>query len=1036
MSSNNCIYYNNPYSSTRKGRAPETIDDFLKLLETTVSPDQLYVFFQQSTPQLASSEKWNLSHAIRLVDWILQRFENQLCSGINEGSSRLHIAILGLLSNCIEIWDDRIVYATVVHQTNDQRNDRTFLEYLEHTCLVMSNDHQDLCLAALVALTRAWEALDRLHQATTCLSVENSLDAVWWIPAMGTSLEWENVLALALKCSGVQCDRASSRLQECFFDSKDIGNVPGNASSTPLEEAKGSCLSFLAQLLQHDQTDWIYFCSDEVLDEFTEKLSAEALRLLDINMPASSYTELSLISLQLWISLNQVRGMSLSDLDWQSQRGDVGGRLKVLIGPILQVAFGNSLHATSCNDFRWAHPSQQTSCTIKKLAQSVIHAMCVSSQFVFLQEWVDTETDYIRKCAESDWADLTRHFQDHDETVPDAVGFNLFTFHRSFHSASRDALARALESQTGTTERADAMRRVLMNLLRIIHAKDSLWAAGLLSSLLNDRRKLGRHNGVSRDIWSAIDARFVSQMIEQCVARKGHSAASDFHGPKTLSLMDCLLVVMTMNPSLKQSVLSLFSADAMESFVSTMCPKSIRVETANDHALEESTPPAHNLSRVTDTSLCIEEEKKSPRGMDEVIRIATASFLATLGTRTEEALKDGHTLLLQQRICEAVHSFVSDSRFAITNHIGTRISKEMTLRRIRLLAAFSHPEHEDLLSMAVSSVENGQTQLVQGIRQRLERSSSELKASRKREQELKARQDLTERRLSQQTRQHELEKHDLEKKLTFESKKQIAIHWEERAKAEQKLSVLSANIAEMQLKEKEANSLLQQSRASEERARTQLNESSRKLVELQARELDLCGRMDTSEKELIRVTAELESTKSEHQTALNNEKQLLERFHQQGEAIVAAEQSEDAIRESLESLFADMVSLARLYELKEKEVSSSGECGAAVVEELQRKIKDEKARNSEMQERLEQVKYENDVLSKKYARSRERLERERKERQRGTALRKRSGNMSYIGQLNQSEVSERSSKSNLRGKENESYRSVSSKRRSRSSAYT
>ena len=130
------------------------------------------------------------------------------------------------------------------------------------------------------------------------------------------------------------------------------------------------------------------------------------------------------------------------------------------------------------------------------------------------------------------------------------------------------------------------------------------------------------------------------------------------------------------------------------------------------------------------------------------------------------------------------------------------------------------------------------------------------------------------------------------------------------------------------------------------------------------------------------------------------------RLDQQTETLAYVEQSESELKVSLENLFADMCCLAHLYEVKEREASSYQESGEMVVEKLKRKLEIERQKYVELDERQKRIQYENEMLSKKYAKARDKLEEEREDRKRESERRKRAAPVSYINQLhlNQSTI--------------------------------
>jgi chromosome segregation ATPase len=196
-------------------------------------------------------------------------------------------------------------------------------------------------------------------------------------------------------------------------------------------------------------------------------------------------------------------------------------------------------------------------------------------------------------------------------------------------------------------------------------------------------------------------------------------------------------------------------------------------------------------------------------------------------------------------------------------------------------------------------------------------------------------------------------------------------------------------------------------------ARTALDHAEREMTQLrQDYEAEL-QQSDSRAKELDRVAQELQSTKPKLQRMMRNEKKMLAHIELQDASIQTLDEAHASMKDSLETLFADMVSLAKLYESKEKEEHKSREQEESTIEDLTRQLRAERARYAQLEETYRQTEVNNNMLSSKYEKVRKLLEQEREERNNESARfaaeqRKRFVPASYMSHLHTSSASMRS----------------------------
>jgi len=142
------------------------------------------------------------------------------------------------------------------------------------------------------------------------------------------------------------------------------------------------------------------------------------------------------------------------------------------------------------------------------------------------------------------------------------------------------------------------------------------------------------------------------------------------------------------------------------------------------------------------------------------------------------------------------------------------------------------------------------------------------------------------------------------------------------------------------------------------------------------------------------------------------------------------------LQSDLEDLFADMCSLAQIYQHKETQDESKKQLNTEAIDAVNEKLEVERRRNEELSAKMKDLQEENDKLYRKLAKYKERLEQEcnakredQKRKREEEQRRKRSGPVSYLNSLHSSSSSD---VKQSRSKHTRSLRDVSSSSHTRS----
>jgi hypothetical protein len=461
----------------------------------------------------------------------------------------------------------------------------------------------------------------------------------------------------------------------------------------------------------------------------------------------------------------------------------------------------------------------------------------------------------------------------------------------------------------------------------------------------------------------------------------------------------------------------------MERLVHIMAPKETipfdqnsrtSMDTSFLPILEDETPPANNLSRLDETSMSIcvmepaREQSQQPRGLDSFVRVSVATALAVLGTCPVES-SQGRVALLQGRMREAVNSFagvfLSQQGGTISGGEMIHNSSDMTRRRLRLLTTLATRDNEEYLTGLLHTAELSQQESVRALQSTAARGKQLLNEYVEREKRLLAEKEVYARKLTSQAVTFQREKNQFQQGVAQNAKQLVEVHSAERCKAEQSLQEMSRHVSEAEARATEADRVARTCRETEAETKAAFERATARLEELELKEQGAAQRTQDRETELVRLREELRSSKESHSELVHRENEMRSHIKMQEESLANTEESHGAMREGLESLFGDMVSLSQLYEIKEREAASMREGGDAAAQKLQRKLEAEQKRTIALEEKYRQIQCDNDMLSKKYQRAREKLEEERKQSQKDAERRtKRTGPVSYINQLHTSTV--------------------------------
>ena len=562
--------------------------------------------------------------------------------------------------------------------------------------------------------------------------------------------------------------------------------------------------------------------------------------------------------------------------------------------------------------------------------------------------------------------------------------------------------------------------------------------AGLLCSLLSDRRSVETHDDLSRAIWGATD----NSILEFCMkATIENATTDDQHQPFLLNLLSILGFLLEAQ-NYCDHILGMLGAESLEALIYLIKPKEIKidflecVETQTQDTFDSETPPLNNLSRMDEKSICIEQEdEKDPHGLDSLVRIAAASILAQL-VYCSSLPGDEGIGIVKSRICAAVNGFIADfNQKQGTVEGASTLTLDLEKRSLRLQRFVGTAENEDFLASLVVTSRVLQRKQLEQLRNESHRTKKLLEKALERERKLEGEKQKYLQQCRSQATVFQREMDKMKNLTTMDARQLVAIHVSERSQAESRARAFSRRVEQAESEVQEARVLADESHKVATLTKEELQIAISKSAELRNQNEDLSRQIAQEESKASELAEELQLQGERLDTLAQTKQELEEEIHTRDQGINDLEQDKGKLQYDLEELFANMVSMGQIFQHKENDDVNEKERNDRAIKELQERLASEEHKNDSKSVEVNELREENDKLYKKLAKYKDRLEKERQDRQEEANRRKRNGPVSYINQLHTSSASDRSrDRSTVKGNEDKSMRERS--RRDKENSYS
>ncbi|GKY93895.1 hypothetical protein MPSEU_000356400 [Mayamaea pseudoterrestris] len=935
-----------PLQQQRKVSQVSSLDGIIQRLVSDPFDKDLVHTLEQCVRQQTSST-WTWSSTALFVTWsqavVVKLLDKESCSSDQKS---VCLSCLALLAHVLdESWSDEQVYASMYHvgsnsNVNSSSSDPcTLLHAMEQAWLTLhhdpkntSHEYSAISSALLVAWTAALASLYRLQhvylQAPSVVTAPSPFAVIFAVDL----LTKEDAITQDKEQQSFSTERVLTACVEALRLHMTAHEIH---SLDDFEDLPSTTVSKLVRNLQT-------FASKLV--STSDKMAADQVRL-------------GIASLHLLIVMQQAN----SNVSEQALQNLVEMELVVPWGSEKQQQYSRrSQPRWTSTSNRWskvALPLLTDLCRIEQSSEKIESMICTIVGQDAISTWMQFGT--LDMVNEPNMASLV---------------FAL----RFCRVSTRCQLPEALPQ---TTE-------FIATLLQQVRQQKSLQSAILLHALFQDRQSIATHDELSRRIWRSINAQWVAKCLDTVLSIQSDLFTTN--QPVAFLLLDTVAVTLSCDAALVHSLLGSIPTQSVESLIELTLASSDQIDLSiRDNNVDksmsfewgENTPPANNLSRIDDFDVTFQPQPvKQPLhvlsvGLESSLAMAAATTLACLACCDKFGALDGRAVLLQGRMMEAVSAYMErllDQEVEAT--------QAMTRRQLFLTSMIATTETLDYLATVVHTNDVSRRQMLATLKFDNQRNEAAIDAYRASEKRLTRENAALQQNLLAQSVDYQRQLGHAKSKAGQHAKQLIEVHQAERHNAERRADEMAVRLNELEDRLQVAEEAARVSKLAEAALHSELVDATSQLQQLEKKKQNASQRADASAKRVLDLSKELQTAKTSIDAMMRNDLQMKAELQAQKESLAELDESENEMRDSLEALFGDLVNLSKLYELKEQEQSTAQRSGDAMITKLQKKIDAERNRSAELEERLKLTEADNEHLSQKYARVREKLDNEREAR--------------------------------------------------------
>ncbi|KAL3920676.1 MAG: hypothetical protein SGILL_003138 [Bacillariaceae sp.] len=1042
---------NNPYSNDKHagGGVARSASPAEAMLRNLVqSPSTANVSSLQSALEQLMAHRdvqWTLDLALGLGKLLASQLREILLSKSLETPRTRHdndnqtvaaAAALQLLVASMEDWDDQVLYAVLIQECGSAKlsSSNHLLALIMDLALLSQQDNTSSAFhqAAVNGVATTWRCLDRMQHYMSMVDTNRELstcdveDVPWWI----NEEQIEELSALSIES-----------LHSAFATDQHDGYNSRQTFAIHQEQYRLSALTLVASLLRGNLLDMTFMSqvlSQNQLSEIASKL-LKGIQVLNHSVlpPSSSeYTlPIALLSMSVLTLLQQSSALP-SDVFHSLNQTIQSTRLveNVVEFSFLSPASNPANDASSGHVSRWILPSSKRfptghlqyfglyvmSCW--KSGQQVAWkkvSQCLAGKLDRLMEQFSSVVFQDHHSSPS---------QNHEVSLGKLLPGVVWLCHYFRHDTRR-ALLSIQPQASGTSSPHSQLRQdttpsslyLLRSLFALLDTSSRMLSssrlsiARLLCLLLSDRRTVTTHDALSRSLWAGVDAS-VLEMHWSIVLQ--HISTEDNDQALLLSLLDVMEVLLEFG-NVRHGILDKISAQDVEALIYLIKPKDVRYDFSQVFDIdalniESETPPLNNLSRLDDASICVEQEDvKQPRGWDWTIRFSAATTLGRMSYGISSVATDESVGVLLSRTSTAVNDFVADCMKLDYQGQTVTNSLDHNRRLFRLQVLVAIPENEAFLSSVLH------TSRIMQRRFNRDATTKQTQADKDRKQAILAK-ERADQEKQQLVKEIDSQRAFFQQSLSLaktntsqEARQIVSLHATERAKAEGRVEDALREAAEATVAVQHARA--DATRMSEEvtKAQSELAIANSNVEELNLTITILQQQLEEEKTRTKGLSDQVDTNQKEMESFSETHRSLQKALKDSEQSVVREQEYNRELHNNLEDLFADMCSLAQMYQHSGDSAESIEKKARQEIDEANKKLDSERKKNSELGTKFKLLEEECDKVYRKLAKYKEQLKQERNERkeeqeQRKEAAhrRKRNGPVSYLNSLHNSNISD------------------------------
>ena len=714
------------------------------------------------------------------------------------------------------------------------------------------------------------------------------------------------------------------------------------------EKELAAAASILTLLTIHKLDSWVFEMDETKQAKLLKKLDQQVERLDDMDMPFTSFTILALEALALRSALHS-KGLQSPTYSTTSY--------------ITHAVFHESEWAP-----RWTKHNGNAS-----LVNVVFLILRIQSMDLAIE-------DKDRMAAFEFVADNLEHTTSFGEPLLRALHF-VVTFHRS-------AFLNFLNAKTSFTN--DSIGKIASFVVSRVNSEECLISSSLFRIILDIRRKNACDDDFSATFWSAVHKNTAERLMRTSVSALAVASKRPF----LLSIFSSLYLIIVMHPVLSLELFQSLPPETLNGLIAFL-----RSEKPGStfYSLDsiDSTPETCNLSRLqSDEEINITGGHGQISDIDSSLSLAVSSILGGLVLVQGNSVSE-HIASFQRRARNAIFEFAFEKDLFVFSI--AEVTQNDCIWRLRLHKALLLPESEEIFSRRLNLYHEAHLQMERKREDKINHLSSQLREYQEQLQDAENRVQTSNEMKSSMKMQLDREKVRLMEKNSREMIELGDSHKSALSSLEKKVSEYGARIKALESELHNSEQAIEQCRQEMSVSEQNLRDKDKLISGLNQTESFLRTELTKMRSNIGETKDKLIEMERQQQVSQRELSTMERKLREQTDLFDDAKAANISLQQSLENLFGDLCGLAQAYEEREKEAKDR-DGDSAKIALLKEKLEAERSRRRQVEEQQKHIKFENETLSRKYERAKQKLQEERDMSRNESRF--HGPSQSYFGHLN------------------------------------